>query len=65
MIGEAAGQPTGQRYAPMSSLSPQELAALIDAAERALDQLFAQTRALIAHALGTLEQVPARRGPAK
>jgi hypothetical protein len=49
----------------MSSLSPQELAALIDAAERALDQLFSKTRALIAHALGTLEQVPARRGPAK
>jgi hypothetical protein len=58
--GRQRGQPTGPRYAPMSSPSPQEIAALkarIEAAERALDQLFAKTLALIAHALSMLDRL--------
>ena len=59
--GRQRGQLTGPRYTPMSSPSPQEIAALkarIEAAERALDRAsFAKTRALIAHALSMLDRL--------
>jgi hypothetical protein len=56
--GSWVSQP-GPRYAPMSNPSPQDIAALaarIEAAERALDQLFAKARTRIARALSTLDR---------